>query len=154
MEIHPPIIIEKSLWYVFGIPLIQEMSKYHAVIRNFMPTHLSFSIFLVYLLRTSHKNLAIWIFFFVEIWCSNLGHFIFMKTSFYMAKSYFSSRILAKTVATKKREKQCKLKGIYTNVFCWVHECLRLRERAARIGNCVGGLVASKLWSWIVEGNF
>jgi hypothetical protein len=48
--------------------------------------------------------LAIWIFFFVEIWCPNLGHFIFMETSFYTAKSYFSCRILAKTVANKKQK--------------------------------------------------
>jgi hypothetical protein len=37
-----------------------------------------------------------------------LGHFIFMNTSFYMAKSDFSCRILAKTVANNLK------------VFCWV----------------------------------
>jgi len=49
-----------------------------------------------------------------------LGHFIFMKTSFYMAKSYFSCRILAKTVANKMT--QIELKGMYTKVFCYARE--------------------------------
>jgi hypothetical protein len=68
-----------------------------------------------------------------------------MKTSFYMAKSYFSYRILAKTVANKKQKAVQVEKDVHKSVVLGGVLVTTLREREARIGNCVGGLVASKL---------
>jgi hypothetical protein len=68
-----------------------------------------------------------------------------MKTSFYMAKSYFSSRILAKTVANKKQKAVQDQRDVHKSLLLGGVLLTTLREREARIGNCVEGLVASKL---------
>jgi hypothetical protein len=68
-----------------------------------------------------------------------------MKTSFYMAKSFFPYRILAKTVANKETKSSATLRGrTQKSSARWVL-VTTLREREARIGNCIAGLVASKL---------
>jgi hypothetical protein len=89
--------------------------------------------------------LAIRTFFFVEMWWSDLGHFIFMKTSFYMAKSYFSYRILAKTLANQKQTALQVERDVHLSLLLGGVLVTTLRERETRIGNCVGGLVPSTL---------
>jgi hypothetical protein len=64
-----------------------------------------------------------------------------METSFYMAKSYFSCRILAKTVANTKNKKQCKLKGMYTSLLLGGVLVTTLPERERR-----EWVIASEAW--------
>ncbi len=148
--------MEKYWGMYLGLPLSRKWANITRVIRSLIghPSSKSFYILGV-LTRTSRKNLAICTFFFVEISCSNLGHFIFTKTSFHLAKSYFSYQILAKTIANKKTKSSASSKGCTKKASPgWGTGDHPTREKQARIGNCVGGLVVSKLWSRIVEGNF
>jgi hypothetical protein len=62
-----------------------------------------------------------------------------------MAKYYFSSRILAKTVANKKQKAVQLQRDVHKSLLLGGVLLPTLREREPRLGNCVGGFVASTL---------
>ncbi len=70
-----------------------------------------------------------------------MGPFIFTKTSFYLAKSYCSYRILAKTVANKKQKAVQVERDVHRRLLLGGVLVNTLRERDRR-----ESVIASEAW--------